>query len=187
MIGLSKIEHPAIAKQTVCERTKVKRIKGSILAIIFLFLFWILFTYPLDVQEIFVGIIVVGVAVLASWRWIDVFAQIRITPKSLIYMVIYFFYFIKELLKANLDVAFRVIKPTLPINPGLVKVRTRLKSPLGRAVLANSITLTPGTLTVETKGEYFYIHWIDVQAENIEEATKSIVEGFEKYLEVIFA
>ncbi len=164
----------------------MKKIKGMVLGIVFLFLFWLLFTYPLDVQEIFAGIIVVVIAVLASWRWLDVFSQIRINPKSIIFMILYLFYFLGELLKANIDVAKRVVSPSLPINPGLVKVHTKLKSPLGRAVLANSITLTPGTLTVETKGEFFYIHWIDVQAENIEESTRAIVEGFEKYLEVIF-
>ena len=77
-------------------------------------------------------------------------------------------------------------KKTLPINPGIVKVQTKLKSRLGRAFLANSITLTPGTLTVETKGEYFYIHCIDVTSHDIEEATQKIVSTFEKYLEVIY-
>jgi len=91
-----------------------------------------------------------------------------------------------ELLKSNIDVALRVINPRLPINPGIVKVKTSLKSPLGRAVLANSITLTPGTLTVEMKNDYFYIHWIDVTSDDIEGATKAIVSHFEKYLETIF-
>ncbi len=101
-------------------------------------------------------------------------------------MVMYLFVFMWELLKSNIDVALRVISPRLPINPGIVKVKTRLKSPLGRAFLANSITLTPGTLTVEMKDEYFYIHWIDVTSENIEGATESIVSNLEKYLEIIF-
>jgi len=52
--------------------------------------------------------------------------------------------------------------------------------------LANSITLTPGTLTVEMRNEYFYIHWIDVTKEDILGATEAIVSKFEKYLEVIY-
>ena len=76
-----------------------------------------------------------------------------------------------------------LIDPTLPINPGIVEVKTRLKSPLGRLVLANSITLTPGTLTVETKDDSFFIHWIDVSSQDIESATQKIVRTFEKYLE----
>jgi multicomponent Na+:H+ antiporter subunit E len=94
--------------------------------------------------------------------------------------------FLVSLLKSNLDVALRVIKPIIPINPGIVHVKTKLKSPLARLILANSITLTPGTLTVETSGEDFYIHWIDVQAADERGATEAIVRNFEKYLEVIF-
>jgi multicomponent Na+:H+ antiporter subunit E len=66
-----------------------------------------------------------------------------------------FFLFI-EIIKANLDVALRVIKPVIPINPGIVKVKTKLKTPMGRLILTNSITLTPGTLTVDIK----MIHYI---------------------------
>jgi len=79
-----------------------------------------------------------------------------------------------------------VLNPKLPIKPGIVRIRTKLKSRLGRIILANSITLTPGTLTVETRDDTFYIHWIDVSARNIEESTQVIVSKFEKYLEVIF-
>ena len=79
-----------------------------------------------------------------------------------------------------------MIKPVIPINPGIVSVRTKLKSPIGRMALANSITLTPGTLTVDIKEDKLYIHWIDVTDLDEEAATRKIVSGFEKYLEVIF-
>jgi len=57
---------------------------------------------------------------------------------------------------------------------------------MGRMILANSITLTPGTLSVDANGDHYYIHWIDVTDVDEESATKEIVAGFEKYLEVIF-
>jgi multicomponent Na+:H+ antiporter subunit E len=41
-------------------------------------------------------------------------------------------------------------------------------------------------MTVETKGEYYYIHWIDIRTEDIDSSTEAIVAKFEKYLEVIF-
>ena len=53
-------------------------------------------------------------------------------------------------------------------------------------ILANSITLTPGTLSVDVKDDYYYIHWIDVTDIDEQKATQKIVSGFEKYLEVIF-
>jgi multicomponent Na+:H+ antiporter subunit E len=52
--------------------------------------------------------------------------------------------------------------------------------------VANSITLTPGTITVDIKDDTLYIHWIDVTSTDIEEATKNIVVSFEKYLEVMY-
>ena len=57
---------------------------------------------------------------------------------------------------------------------------------MGRLILANSITLTPGTFTVDIHEETLYIHWIDVRSDDINKATNEIVTKFEKYLEVIY-
>jgi len=76
----------------------------------------------------------------------------------------------------------------VPINPGIVKVKTILKSDTGLTFLANSITLTPGTLSVDIdqgKG-FIYVHWIDVKDKDIERATRLIVHRFEKILSRIF-
>ncbi len=73
--------------------------------------------------------------------------------------------FLLEMAKANIDVAYRVI--TGKINPGIIRVKTGMKSELGTLLLANSITLTPGTLTVdidETSGDLF-IHKIQLSPE----------------------
>ena len=75
--------------------------------------------------------------------------------------------FFVAMAKANIDVAYRVI--TGKINPGIVKISPGLKTDLGITMLANSITLTPGTLTVdidEDKND-LYIHWINVKKEAI--------------------
>ena len=74
----------------------------------------------------------------------------------------------------------------MPINPGIVKVKTNLKTDIGRTMLANSITLTPGTLTVEINDDVLYIHWINVQTEDVEKASELIVKKFEKFLLRIF-
>ena len=95
-------------------------------------------------------------------------------------------YFSKELVKANGRLAKIVLSPSLPISPGFVKVRTKLKSRMGRLLLANSITLTPGTLTVEMEDEWLYVHWITMDAPDIDGATAEIVAGFERYLETMY-
>jgi multicomponent Na+:H+ antiporter subunit E len=98
----------------------------------------------------------------------------------------YFPFYLKELFKSNLSLAAVVLSPALPLNPGIVKVRTKLQSRMGRMLLANSITLTPGTLTVELDGEWLYVHWVTVDSTDSAVATASIVAGFERYLEVMY-
>ncbi|MDP8203476.1 MAG: Na+/H+ antiporter subunit E [Candidatus Tenebribacter mawsonii] len=159
--------------------------KKGFLFFISLLIVWILLAGT-DQQEIIIGAIVSLLLTIIFFSKATIFSEFHINPKAIFYSIIYIFVFSWELLKSNLDVAFRVIHPTIPINPGIVKVKTKLKSKLGRTILANSITLTPGTLTVETNGEDYYIHWIDVTSNDIEGATKQIVSKFEKYLEVIF-
>jgi multicomponent Na+:H+ antiporter subunit E len=75
----------------------------------------------------------------------------------------------------------------MPIKPGIVVIKTGLKQDIGKMILANSITLTPGTFTLDILGDTLLIHWINVQSKETEEATKMIGERFEKYLRVIFA
>jgi multicomponent Na+:H+ antiporter subunit E len=88
---------------------------------------------------------------------------------------------------ANLDVAYRALHPKMPINPGIVKIKTNLKTDSAITALANSITLTPGTMTVDvTDDGYLYIHWINVKSEDIEEATRIISQNFEWFIKKIF-
>ena len=93
--------------------------------------------------------------------------------------------FFVGLAKANIDVAYRVI--TGKINPGIVKISPDLKTDLGITMLANSITLTPGTLSVdidEDKND-LYIHWINVKEEALKGKTvdcKYICGSFDKWI-----
>jgi multicomponent Na+:H+ antiporter subunit E len=160
-------------------------IKAFVLSVLLLLSIWVLMIDDISNQEIGVGL---GVSVLLSLlfaRHSKILQDFKLNPKAIGYFFIFLCVFFYELIKSNIDVAFRVINPKLPINPGIVRVKTKLKSRLGRLMLANSITLTPGTLTLETKGDVFYIHWIDVSSENIDDSTEKIVKKFEKYLEVI--
>ncbi len=76
--------------------------------------------------------------------------------------------FFAGMAKANVDVAYRVI--TGKINPGIVKISPDLKTDLGITMLANSITLTPGTLSVDIDEDNndLYIHWINVKKEALQ-------------------
>jgi multicomponent Na+:H+ antiporter subunit E len=147
---------------------------------------WIILNDSLHIQVVVAGVVASGIIALLFASRATVFLNIRLHPKALIYGIAFIFVFLWALIKSNIDVALRVIAPRIRINPGIVEIKTNLKTPIGRMALANFITLTPGTLTVEIDEDTFYIHWIDVTATDVEGATREIASTFEKYLEVIY-
>ena len=158
----------------------------KVVLILFSFAVWLLLTWTLYWQNLVVGGLVAVIVGL-------VFGNLFVTAPLKVFQfgrwfwfILYIPAFIWELTKANFDVAYRVLHPKMPIAPGIVKVKTKLKSEMGKVFLANSITLTPGTFTIDLKDEYLYIHWINVQYKDIDKATEDIVGRFEKYLIKIF-
>ena len=163
----------------------MKSFKHSLFLWFLLFGMWLLLNISLAPVIVTTGLILATFLTLLMGRDGSLLADIRWTPKSIIAMIGYIFMFAWEIVKANWDVAKRVVTPTVNINPGVVKIKTKLKSNLGRLVLANSITLTPGTLTIDVIDDTLYIHWIDVSTQDVQKASEEIAAVFEKYLEVI--
>lgn len=165
---------------------KDMKFKNYIIMFITLMGIWLLINNSLETE-----IVISGLVISLALPWLfcgkcQVFTQLNLTPKAILYSFLFLFTFIVELIKSNIDVAYRVISPTLPIKPGIVEVKTKLKSKIARIVLADSITLTPGTFTLEMIDDSLFIHWINVQTTDAEAGTKLIVEKFEKYLEVMY-
>ena len=158
------------------------------------FVIWFLLVWPfdpvdgsLDLQSVVAGIIVAVFVGLYFGDKIDRKLHFSNAMRRIFWMIVYVPVFFWYVVVANLDVVYRVVHPDMPIHPGIVKVKTTLKNPAGRTMLANSITLTPGTLTVDiTDDDYLYVHWINVKREDIEGATKDIVARFETFLRRIF-
>jgi len=88
-----------------------------------------------------------------------------LNPRRWFIFLVYLFPFFYAMAKANIDVAYRVI--TGRINPAIVKINPKLKNDLSLTILANSITLTPGTLSVDVdqKTNELYVHWINIKPE----------------------
>ena len=171
----------------VC-RTKINKmkIKNIIVAFLLLLATWFLLNGKYDLVTIGIGVLVSLFISLVLCGKCEIFSEMNFSPKGIIYFFAFVFVFFIELVKSNFDIAKRVLSPSLPINPGIVEVETKLKSKLGRMILANSITLTPGTLTVKVEEDTFFIHCVNVEHTDIDGATKDIVKKFEKYLEVIY-
>jgi multicomponent Na+:H+ antiporter subunit E len=156
---------------------------------VLLLLLWIILDWPFatvggQIQhlpaEFIPGIIAALLVVLILGDAIPDRFAVWINPVRLFWFVIYAVVFAFYVIKANFDVAYRIVHPAMPIHPGIVKVKTTLKSKGGLAMLSNAIALTPGTLTLhaEENGD-FYVHWINVKATDLEGATRHIVKRFE--------
>ena len=151
-------------------------------------LVWLFLSWPPDWQDFLIGIFVAGFVSLMTGDMFTGRPHLFKNPTRYFWLLYYIPVFIWECIKANLDVAYRVIHPRLPINPGIVKVKTSLKSDTGLTFLANSISSTPGTMSVDIDSEngFLYIHWIDVKDKDIEKATEIIVQRLERILKRIF-
>jgi len=145
-------------------------------------LVWALLNASLSWQVLLVGGLVATLLIFIFPTHGFLFAGTRFTTETPGLVLRYLGLFARELVKSNLDVARRVISPQLRINPGIVEIKTRLKHPTYRLILANSITLTPGTLTVDMIDDSLFIHWIDVTGKDVESATREISARFESYL-----
>lgn len=163
--------------------------KSRIVLFIIAFFMWCLLSWVPDWQHMAVGIFI---AAFVAFITGDLFIQrphVLKHPMRYIYFIFWYLpVFLLEVIKANIDVAYRVLHPKLPIKPGIVKVKTSLKSDTALTFLANSITLTPGTLSVDIDRQkgILYVHWINVKYEDTKKATSIIVERFEKILSKIF-
>jgi multicomponent Na+:H+ antiporter subunit E len=162
------------------------KLKSFIVSFSILMIVWLLLTSSFDLAYLITGAVVSVILSLLLCNRCTIFKGMKLHPLALVYTIIYLVVFIFELIKSNLDVARRVLSPSLPINPGIVEVKTSLKSPMARMILTNSITLTPGTLTIDMVDDSIFIHWIDVKSTDKTEATEKIVKRFENIISKIY-
>lgn len=149
---------------------------------------WLGLTWSVEIVSLLVGVFVSFLISMLTWDMFNPRFSTTHLPSRVFWFLVYIPLFFWECFKANLDVAYRVSHPSVPIHPGIVKVKTTLSTDLGLAFLANSITLTPGTLSVDVDKEkgWIYVHWIEVKHKETEEATKLITGRFETILRRIF-
>ena len=148
-----------------------------------LVLLGLLLAGSLRLDEVIAALVVGGIVTALMVPRMSIMAGVRLSPGAPVSLVTYLGVFFVALIKANLDVARRVLSPSLPIRPAVVEIRTGLKSPLGKLLLANSITLTPGTLSVDVKDDRILVHWIDcAPGVDIDSATRAIAESFERHI-----
>ena len=146
-------------------------------------LLWLLLTASFAADELISGVIISLVISMISAPKMKILNGLRLHFGFLFGLLSYLWYFFGALLKANFDLAKRVVSKDMKLHPDVVEIKTTMRSDLGKLFLANSITLTPGTLTVDVVGDSMLVHWIDVP-ENVDIAatTKLVVAEFETHL-----
>ena len=157
-------------------------------------IFWLMLAWPVSpidghllIGDIAVGVLVAAFVALVMHEIIRVGFVRMVDPRSWFWIFIYMFVFFYYVIKGGLDVSYRVLHPRMPIRPGIVRIKSILKTETGRAALANCITLTPGTLTIDvTDNGIFYVHWINVLSTEDEVAAKYVLRRFEWYIQRIF-
>ncbi len=121
--------------------------------------FWLLLAGRIDLQTVGVGVVVaLSVSRLCVVGWPGKMELPEFKRATLLLLARYATKFVIELVAANIEVAKLVLHPALPINPQIIRFKTRLKKPITKVLLANSITLTPGTLTIDVQGDEFIVH-----------------------------
>lgn len=165
--------------------------KSRIVVFILSFLTWVALTSLWKFQDVVAGLIVSVIVSLIAGKFLITTEKSRHFFIRFLFFIRYAFTFLWEMIKANFNVAYIVINPKLPIKPGIVKIKTELTKDTARTVLANSITLTPGTMSVDINPETgeIYIHWIKVKSKDpkdVQENTNKISQVFEKVLTEVF-
>ena len=150
------------------------------------FLFWLLLTFELSTGNLVAGAVASLITSLLFSRYFFTNVIKFMHPLRYFWLVIYLFIFTWECIKANFDVAYRVLHPAMPIKPGIVRVKTDLQSDFAKTMLANSITMTPGTISVDIIEDTLYVHWIYVSSSDPQVYSQKISGRFEKYIKKIF-
>lgn len=158
------------------------------------FVFWLCLVWPISPLDghwlwgdIAAGLVVSAFVAMVMGEMIRANLIRLLNPRSWFWLIVYQFVFAWYVIKGGFDVAYRVLHPAIPIRPGIVRVRSVLKTETGRTVLACAITLTPGTLTIDvTNDGVFYIHWLNVGSAEEEAIARKVLRRFEWYIKRIF-
>lgn len=147
---------------------------------------WFSLTLSTDIQEITIGVVVSLIIAIATHGALTGNLFTLLKPRKCLAAINYVFFFLGQMVKANIDIFFRIFRPVIPIRPGIVKAKLTLKSERARAIVANSITLTPGTITIDIIGDEIFIHWVFLPSGDVHSETQAMVDSFAGRLENIF-
>lgn len=132
---------------------------------ILLFLFWIILSQRFTLEIAVIGAGAAGLILLYSRSLLFATKETTLySPVKILLFMKFIFIMLIEILKSNWQVAKIVLSPSLPISPSFVKVQITFKKDFDKVIFGNSVTLTPGTLTVDIDEEGFLVHALTKEA-----------------------
>lgn len=137
-------------------------LKRSLLVGASLWVFWTILADQFDLYHTLIGLPLSAFVTIIAYLTIEHKWLFPIEWKYKIpwRLAVYYLRRIGDIILANIDLAERLLDPQLPINPAVIRLKHNLKNPVARTFLANSITIIPGTLTVEISEREVYIHFL---------------------------
>ena len=147
---------------------------------------WLCLTLSFHPQELILGAAVSLIVAAATGGGFTGNLLVLLKPRRILAAIGYVVYFLGQMALANLDVMLRVLRLRVPVNPGIVRASLAPAEERARSIVANSITLTPGTLTVDMTEDSIYVHWISLPRGDAAARTQKMVDGFARRLEMIY-
>jgi len=143
---------------------------------VLLFVMWLILTANLQLANILIG---AAVSFSIALLYTKLFVHKAFEFISPVWLVVYLFVLLKNLIISNIQISKRILSKDMELSPAIVAVKTNLKSEWKKLLLANSITLTPGTLTFDIKDDTLFIHVIEYHEDSNKE---NIIKEFENII-----
>ncbi|MFW6005031.1 MAG: Na+/H+ antiporter subunit E [Desulfonatronovibrionaceae bacterium] len=151
------------------------KIRGLIIQALLLMTLWLILSGHFDLEHILYGVLSVILVILLNLkiRNIPLSNNEYITQSTIKIprLIIYLFWLVWQIIKSGVFVAYLTLHPRMPINPMVVRFKSDLPKSLAKVILGNSITLTPGTLTLDIQNDYFTVHAL------VDETSQDLVTG----------
>ena len=136
-----------------------------IITAVILYLFWIVFSGIFDPFHLITGAVMSLLIAFFTWDLLFKNREISIPERfgEAFRFANYILWLLWQIVIANIYVARLVLSPRMPIDPKIIRVPIKLKKDVSMVAFANSITLTPGTITISVEGDTFLVHAIDLK------------------------
>jgi len=159
-------------ERTVDSKNNIKNAEYKHLMILFvtLFAFWVILSGKFEVKFLVMGLLTCAVVTIVT-RPLLRLPSAKGTDRSFLAFdipygryLVYWVWLLGQIIKANIEVALLVLNPKMPIDPQVVTFKSAMEDPTAHATLANSITLTPGTITMDLEEDIYVIHALSISA-----------------------